>query len=311
MLASGVLRYEVDPAHPKYASDSHGCLYNKSFGIIYQFPLASPLTRFALPPSVAFLAHDGLFANARNLAAIDLRESQITTLQELTFFGCPRLTEVLLPRGLRAIRPFCFLFCAVTAIEIPRSVSWIEAGTFAGNEGLAEIAVDPENLHFAVAGGVLYGANLTTVYCAPPGREWDVLTVADGATEIGEAGLQAVRARGIVLPDSLKVVGEFAMGTFPAEAVTGGRAVRKVSADWISIGGGIEEVGENAFLEAEFGLLHWRGSGQPARELCDELQKAAVGKITVGVDSRVCEVCGVKVEKGSDPAADFSEKENL
>jgi hypothetical protein len=299
IFASGVVRYEADPAHAKYASDAAGCLYNKTFGIIYQYPLASAAAEFALPASVAFLAHDGVFANARNLRRIDMAASGVTTLQELTFYGTPNLAAVELPRGLRAIRPFAFLYSGVNTLTIPPNVSWIEAGTFAGSGALREIAVDAASEHFASAGGVLLDANASTVYCAPPARAYGVLRLPETVREIADSALQAVRAEGIFLPDSVRVLGDSALGRYVSELMP---EVSGARARWISIGGGIEEVGEDAFAGAEFGRVHWRGRAAPGPEFCRELAKASAFRATVPLESRVTEVCGVAADREADPA---------
>jgi hypothetical protein len=313
IFASGVLRFDVDPEHLKYASDAVGCLYNKSFGIIYQYPISAKFASFKMPETVEYLAHDGVFANAKSLISIDLRDCLIETLQELTFFGCVNLVTVVLPRVLRAIRPVCFLFTGITAIEIPPRVSWIEGGTFAGSQRLREITVDPENEHFVVVDGILYDANLSVLYCAPPARKYGVIAVKDGVREIAEAALQSVEAEGIVLPDSVAVIGDYAMGRFaPEEApAVAGKAAIGTKAGWISIGPGIEEVAENAFGGAEFGRVHWRGKNPPPDPLCQQLKNVGQLRITVASDSELSEVCGVSVERAPDPAEDTQVADSL
>ncbi|MCR5413442.1 MAG: leucine-rich repeat domain-containing protein [Kiritimatiellae bacterium] len=120
----------------------------------------------------------------------------VKAIERCAFYGCGKLTEVLLPGGLEEIRADAFRLCSSLATPVfPGSLSILGSGSFMGCDGLVYIKI-PGGVA-EIGGSAFYSCDsLESVY------------VVDGVKSIG---MQAFRYCGklssIRLPDSIESVG--------------------------------------------------------------------------------------------------------
>lgn len=82
------------------------------------------------------------------------------------------------------ILPFAFRDSIVGAIELPTTVTVLDAASFAGCNRLAYVRVSAGNPAFLEEDGVLYTADGTTLVYCPSGRSADTLTLSSSLTRI-------------------------------------------------------------------------------------------------------------------------------
>lgn len=173
----------------------------------------------------------------------------VTRIEEDAFMGCENLTSVSLPEGLTFIGEEVFDYCPITEITLPESLVRIGEqafeGTrltsiylpknvaFLGNEdrideydgeiieeddlygdvfrdcmSLKEVKVDAANETYADVDGILYTKDLKTLLYCPDAKQTAV--VPEGVENIYEDAFEESCVVSVVLPSTLKTVGEYA-----------------------------------------------------------------------------------------------------
>jgi len=80
------------------------------------------------------------------LIGVDLSNTSITSIGELSFGLCSSLTSITLPEGVTSLGEYCFVGCtSLTSITLPESVTSLGEGCFAECSSLASITL-PESL---------------------------------------------------------------------------------------------------------------------------------------------------------------------
>lgn len=139
---------EVAKGNKHYAA-LDGVLYDRKYGTLLQCPIGRQ--KLTVPETV-------------------------TTIMNDAFYGCKKLTEVILPERLKKIRFWAFSRCEkLTEITIPAQVSEIEDNPFMGCYALKEVHVAHGNQHFAIRDGVLYSGAYTHIVHFPFDRKHVVL----------------------------------------------------------------------------------------------------------------------------------------
>ncbi|MCL2548239.1 MAG: leucine-rich repeat domain-containing protein [Symbiobacteriaceae bacterium] len=100
----------------------------------------------------------------------------------------------------------------ITGMTISKSISEIWFNwAFTDCLNLQNIEVDPHNLHFTSADGILCNKDLTSILCYPQGREDESFTIPSGISEVGSYAFARCRAlKSVFMPDSVILVGEYA-----------------------------------------------------------------------------------------------------
>lgn len=136
-----------------------------------------------LPDSIKKISHDA-FRDCYSLKRIKLPKD-LKTIPERAFQNCHRLEEIILPEGLEKIDSYAFDEChQLTKINLPNSITEIEDGAFSNCKHLENIEI-PEKLE-----------------------------------KINDDVFQKCPIKKIVLPSSIRIVGDYAFDYKKAEEIT-------------------------------------------------------------------------------------------
>ena len=119
------------------------------------------------------------FSNCPLLTSVEL-PSTVVRIDGNAFYNCNSLTSISMP-GVMSIGPDAFSRCALTSLQLPKSLQ-IEEIAFRGNS-MASITIDPENENFTSVDGVLYDKNVTKIV-GFPNRKGGVYIIPSTVTTI-------------------------------------------------------------------------------------------------------------------------------
>ena len=226
------------------------------------------LTNIAIPAGVAQIGA-GAFAGCENMAAIEVAasnamygsmagvlynkdqttlvqcpagkvggfsvDSSVTTIGELAFSGCWRLSDIEMPEGVLRIELRAFVGCdGLTNAAIPGSVTQIVGRAYTGCGRLMEIAVDETNAIYRSIDGMLFDKAGHTLLQYPGGR-YETCEIPNGTTDIGEAAFAfSSNLTQVVIAASVTNIGDYAFD-------------RCLSLTNAVIGDGVRHIGDCAF----------------------------------------------------------------
>ena len=218
--------------------------------------------------------------NATGLGSVDLPAS-VRTIGDAAFNAIERLSHVGLNEGLVSIGSSAFRTTGITEIVIPDSVTTVgssafsecsaltsahigrgvEAGqlsdAFTSSRQLSGFTVAPDNGSYEAVDGVLYSKDHTSLVVYPAGKgSGTTYTVLDETTRIESGAFNSAPLKGVVLPSSLRSIGDWAFSgsyleslvlpkafeTFGECAFSGMPSLARVDL------GGTKTIGEQAFL---------------------------------------------------------------
>ena len=218
--------------------------------------------------------------NATGLGSVDLPAS-VRTIGDAAFNAIERLSHVGLNEGLVSIGSSAFRTTGITEIVIPDSVTTVgssafsecsaltsahigrgvEAGqlsdAFTSSRQLSAFTVAPDNASYEAVDGVLYSKDHTSLVVYPAGKgSGTTYTVLDETTRIESGAFNSAPLKGVVLPSSLRSIGDWAFSgsyleslvlpkafeTFGECAFSGMPSLARVDL------GGTKTIGEQAFL---------------------------------------------------------------
>ena len=163
-------------------------------------------------------------------------------IDDYAFYGCEKLSNVILEDGVEKIGYACFLDCrelkdislpnTLTSIEdrafegcrnlteifLPKNLSLIGDSVFQLCRGLSIINVDNDNSYFMSKDGVLFSKDGTILYCYPPGKMETSYVVPEGVTIISRSAFplknysEYVSLTTIRLPKSVEIIEYAATG---------------------------------------------------------------------------------------------------
>lgn len=105
-----------------------------------------------------------------------------------------------------AIDPLAFAYSGISVVNVPQTVTCIDASAFDGCFSLVAINVDLMNANYSSVSGALYSKDGKTLYRYPENSEGEAV-VPDGVTVIGEFAFNhCIKLESIVLPSSVTEV---------------------------------------------------------------------------------------------------------
>lgn len=91
----------------------------------------------------------------------------VTKLAQYTFYYAQGLTSVVIPNTVTEIARDCFVYTALTEINIPKSVTVMTSMSFGDNKQLVAYNVESGNPNYSSLDGVLYNAKKTALLSVP------------------------------------------------------------------------------------------------------------------------------------------------
>jgi len=138
-------------------------------------------------------------------------EQNITGVGIWAFKDCKNLTSVSFPATLTKIDGNSFDYCTkLSSIDIPASVTYICQNSFQGCSSLSSITVQPGNMTYSSADGVLFDKNKTTLVICPPGKQGNY-SIPSSVEIIGMIAFHKCEKLGTVtIPNSVTVIENYA-----------------------------------------------------------------------------------------------------
>lgn len=156
---------------------------------------------------------ESAFQDCDALTSVKLPDG-LTSIGDWAFDNCSGLESIELPDSLTSIGDWAFSECALTTVKIPANVIYIGKWAFGYNYELGEITVDAGNKCYASVDGILYEKTNNKLLLCPCGKKGTV-TVPDGTLAIDNSAFyNCGSVTGLVLPGSLKVIGELMFNDF-------------------------------------------------------------------------------------------------
>lgn len=209
------------------------------------------------------------FAGCSALNAVGL--GNVSTIGEAAFNGCSALTEIAIPNGVETLGNYAFYGCSslatVTLGTQERSSSSLKTiGDYAFAETAVKSVVLPDgvstlgNYAFnkcASLATVSLGNSLTAIgdYAFSDCKKLESVTFGSALETIGERAFASAKISSLVLPATVRAIGDWAFYNNPLTAITfndglqsiGSRAFYGVSVQTLNIPNSVTSIGSYAF----------------------------------------------------------------
>ncbi len=165
---------------------SHSLLFtaNNNSNVVSITGYSGPGGNLTIPGLPVSIIGPGVFEFNPKLTNVTIPDN-ITQIGSFAFEGCVNLSNVTFANGLGNIGANAFSGCTnLTSVTIPATVTNIGSQAFSGCSRLTAINVDPQNLFYSSANGVLFDKNQTTLIQYPGGLGGSY-TIPDTVTNIG------------------------------------------------------------------------------------------------------------------------------
>lgn len=199
-------------------------------------------------PGTALVVYDDSYASFSGILTIPqtiLIEGESYTvvgIDDMAFMGCAKLTSVTFPSTLKTIGDYAFAETAVKSVVLPDGVSTL--GNYAFNK-CASLAT------------VSLGNSLTAIgnYAFSDCDKLESVTFGSALETIGERAFASAKISSLVLPATVRTIGDWAFYNNPLTAITfndglqsiGSRAFYGVSVQTLNIPNSVTELGSYAF----------------------------------------------------------------
>jgi hypothetical protein len=215
----------VDPENSHYA-DADGVLFTKDMKTLLKYPGAAPASRYVVPEGVTHIGRDDetvlgdvAFRSCGNLAFISLPDS-LTHISNISFFDCPGITGMSIPRAVEEITPSAFEYL-----------------------DLREIRVDAENSHYAGVDGVLFTKDMKTLVKYPVAALAAEYRIPEEVTRINDRAFAGCKNLSrVFIPASVTEIGWYPFANCKALSAIVFRASVTHIRDWMFAGDPIRTV---------------------------------------------------------------------
>ena len=262
------------------------------------------LSDIEIPESVISIG-ESAFESCASLKSIKLG-NDISSIAYSTFSGCISLSEIDIPSSVTSIGSYAFYGCSdLKNINIPHGVEEIGNYAFTDCINLQAVNVPTENSNFSSQDGVLFNKDKTELIYYPLGKNGGYI-IPDGVTAICDYAFSYSKLSDIVLPNSLRDIGEWAFGyctnlkniDIPASVKNIGYASFNhcTGLQNIELHDGLISIGSWAFeyctaLESVEIPDSVTDMDWPVFSHCESLTKAVLGKGITSINARTFEYC--------------------
>ncbi|MBP9902068.1 MAG: leucine-rich repeat domain-containing protein [Verrucomicrobia subdivision 3 bacterium] len=200
----------------------------------------------------------------------------VTTIAASSFYYCHKLTGVTFGTNVTTIGHSAFASClGLTSVALPKNITTIEGTPFYACDSLTAITVDPLNLTYSSADGVLFNKSQTTLIEYPGGKAGSY-TVPDSVTNIGSSAFTVCHGLpGITMGPNVAVIGDFAFSVC-------------TSLTAVTLGTNVTSLGQYAF----YGCTHLASVTIPDKVItiggnafagCNALASATIGNSVTNI----------------------------
>ena len=233
----------------------------------------------------------GTFSYCESLNSVILGESVVTVGAQA--FERSGVKEVVLSDSTVSLSKDAFFGCQrLEKIHFGKSFRTLDTMTFYNCSRLETITLSPENENFCLLDGVLYTKNLETLILYPAFDPRAEFVIPDGVVSICDYGAMCGRFDKVVIPDSVKTIGEYAFsGCYYLKEVVMGDGVVEIKdfafADCkklanVKLSESLVTIGKNAFRSAVITYLIIPDSVEIIQDNafydCDDLITVVMGK---------------------------------
>lgn len=177
----------------------------------YCFQSCTALRKMSLPEGMKVIAENA-FAGCENLRQVKL-SSTIDSIATKAFYKNLGLPSLTIPEGVRSIADSAFMRCEnLETVTLPASLERVGAKLFRRCPELTAISVASGSKHLISRDGILYSADLKTLYEAPAKfKSEDYKVPAETETIYHYAFYECPDVQGITIPQTIKRIGVAAL----------------------------------------------------------------------------------------------------
>ena len=151
-----------------YYKSVNGVLFSKSGDLLLRYPEAKTGDSYKVPDTVRTIAPDAFYA--AKLVSVTMGDN-VEEIKCYSFQDCANLTEIKIGKGMKLLGDWVFGGDQkLTRLDLPAGLEEIGGFVFDNCTALREINVAEGGKHFASVEGVLYSADIKTVYKHPEGK---------------------------------------------------------------------------------------------------------------------------------------------
>lgn len=177
----------------------------------YCFQSCTALRKMSLPEGMKVISENA-FAGCENLIVVKL-PSTLDSIATKAFYKNLGLLTLTIPEGVRSIADSAFMRCEnLETVTLPASLERVGAKLFRRCPELTAISVASGSKHLISRDGILYSADLKTLYEAPAKfKSEDYKVPAETETIYHYAFYECPDVQGITIPQTIKRIGVAAL----------------------------------------------------------------------------------------------------